>query len=285
MISRIRLVAATVATGLLALSTSTHAILLSNGTLSVDIDASNGAIASAVYSGSDYYNPGYPVSDWGLQAGTDTTTYRANTTRSSTDSIGVTVTSGTDSVDVSGTFSGVDFTRTYSLASGLDVLITDTIFTNSTDGAVNIRYFDTFDPDQGSCCSTYNDVLTLNGAIVAQAVDNITSLTSIIGDSSDETGFLTSGLAIDSGSVLNSFLAGTLSTDPDGALRDVGMAIAYDLTIGAGESISLSFLHAFGTSPRTAQIAFTSAMVPEPSILALFGLGLAGLGLSRRKKA
>ena len=69
----------TLAATLLAAS-SVNAAVMTNGSLVVDITNSNGAIDAVVFQGNDFYNPGSPVSDFGLQIGTDTGSFRFNTT-------------------------------------------------------------------------------------------------------------------------------------------------------------------------------------------------------------
>src|SRR6056297_1768035 len=85
----------TIATG------SALAGVISNGALSVTIRNDNGAIDTAEFDGIDYFNPGTPVSDFGFQNGTTTSTFARNNTSGFTDQP-VTV-SGTS---VSGVYSG-----------------------------------------------------------------------------------------------------------------------------------------------------------------------------------
>ena len=56
------------------------AIELNNGELQVRIRENNGAIDGVTFGGRDFYNPGTPVSNFGLQVGTRRRTFVLNTT-------------------------------------------------------------------------------------------------------------------------------------------------------------------------------------------------------------
>ena len=136
----------TLAATLLAAS-SLNAAVMTNGSLVVDITNSNGAIDAVVFQGNDFYNPGSPVSDFGLQIGTDTGSFRFNTT-TGVDGIGMAVTGSTaTSVTASGTYLGqVNVTRVYELVAGLNVLkVTTTL--DALVGVSDLRLFDTADPE------------------------------------------------------------------------------------------------------------------------------------------
>ena len=130
-----------------------NAYVLSNGSLAVDIRNDNGAIDTVTFGGSDFFNPGTPVSNWGLQNGTNTGTFAINNTNGA-EGISVSVTDNTPtSVDVSGSYTGgganVAVTRTYELIAGYNVMRITSSFTNNGASSTTLRYFDTFDPDQG----------------------------------------------------------------------------------------------------------------------------------------
>ena len=61
--------------------------VISNGSLTVDIRSDNGAIDAVTFGGYDFYNPGSPVSDFGVQFGTNTATFRLNSTSEARESV------------------------------------------------------------------------------------------------------------------------------------------------------------------------------------------------------
>lgn len=286
---------------LLALSTvSAQAATLNNGSLNVTIRDDNGAIDSVLFGGSDFYNPGSSVSDYGFQNGTNTSTFVLNTTTGFT-SQPVSVSSGSGFVAVKGTYTtggaNVSFTRTYSLVDGLDVLRITTNFVNNGP-EVMLRYFDTFDPDQGfdqgHDFGTSNDVLTLstgNGlATVGQAAET-GGLTVVMG-SLDPEATVASGspFSIFNGSALNTFFSSPV--DSDGAFNDQGTHVgAVQFLLGAGGTSSFVYDQAYGTSMAAAQEQFIRANsaiaqeVPEPtSVLGLLAVGVLGTGSALKRK-
>jgi hypothetical protein len=78
-------------------------LLLQDGALSVAVRADNGAIRAVAFNGVDVYFPGTPVSDYGFQLATDTTTFKLNTTRGRIDQP-VTIFEGTWNITAAGTY-------------------------------------------------------------------------------------------------------------------------------------------------------------------------------------
>ena len=269
------------------------ALTLTNGSLNVGINDSNGAINSLVFGGSEFYNRGFPVADYGFQNGTNASTFTSN--GFSTSGQPVTVTGGSGSANVAGTYTGgganISFNRVYSLVSGLNVLRTATTFVNK--GAdTTLSAFDTFDPDQSPSTSTRNDVRSLTtgagSAKIGEAVSFSSALTVIIGslNPSATVGF-GPNLSISDGAGLNSLFSSP--SDPNGALGDISLDIGIRQFLTAGSSFSYTFDQAFGTSATNAQNAFvaansgTSTAIPTPALLP--GLIAMGVNVLRKRKA
>ena len=234
---------------------------LTNDSLTVDIRENNGAIDTVFFGGSDFFNPGSPISDFGLQNGTDTSTFVLNTT-TGVNQQPVSVTSSDDSIIVTGTYAeggaDVDFTRTYSLVEGLNVLKVETEFVNNGSD-LTLNYFDTFDPDQGidqgTGFGTFNDVLPLpiglGPATVGQATES-NGLTVAIGSLDAEITVASgSPFNIGDGFTLNDFFASPF--DGDGTFDDQGTHIGIQLELEAGESESFEYFQAYGETIEEAQ--------------------------------
>lgn len=264
---------------------------LTNGSLTVDIRTDNGAIDTVLFGGTDYFNPGIPVSDFGLQNGTNTSTFVVNTT----DGITMQPVSVSGVNVVTGTFTGgganVSFARSYSLVPGLNVLRVATGFTNHG-SPLTLSYFDAFDPDQGTNLGlgppTYNDVFGLAGGRVGQARINGGGLQhTVIAGSLDPRVTVASGnpFFIRDGNTLNNFFAAPF--DGNDTFADEGTHIGLRTSLGSGQSTSFTYDLAFGLTPADAQFAFTQAnAVPEPSTVIIWSL-LGGLSVAlawRRKR-
>ena len=258
---------------------TTTAILDPESLLKVDIREDNGAIDTVLFSGSDFCNPGGPVSDFGLQNGTNTSSFVRNDTSGFTQQP-VSVSEDDGSVVVTGTYTqggaNVDFKRTYTQIDGFNAFEVETEFTNNGSD-VNLRYFDTFDPDQGvdrgSGFSTFNDVLTLDTgageAKIGQATES-GGLTFILGSlDSDATVASGNPFSISSGSTLNNFF--TSPFDGNGALADSGTHIGVELDLDAGESETFNYLQAYGETIDQAQEQFIDALTPPAEIFGTEG--------------
>lgn len=286
---------------LVALSTQAQAGVLTNGALTVTL-RSNGAIDSAVFGKANFFkNGGQDISDFGLQNGTDISTFLVN------DTIG---NSQLSLVEAGFSYSGshswgsntdFDYLRSYSLIAGLNALRVTTTITNRGLASFTVSHFDTFDPDQGygallgppvpDAFETYNDVFELAGGRVGQAsIDRNGSHLTVLVGSFDSRAVIASGapLQIGDGSDLNGFFQAP--TDRNGMLEDEGTHIGFRQFLNVNQSTTFTYIMAFGANPNDAQQAFTLASgplasVPEPNSLAVFGAMGLSLLLLRRKNA
>lgn len=263
----------------LALSFGTsNAATLMNGTLTVDIRDDNGAIDTVTFAGTDYFNPGTSVSDWGFQIGTDTSTFRYNDTSGFTQQT-VTVSTSGANVNVTGLYSGegytLAFTRTYRLIPLENKLAIDMSITNAG-LPVNFRTFETFDPDQGEPLGvgydTNNDVYVDGAYDVGESWTNNPAgnyLGVLLSSLSSNSPTIAAGgpFQIDNGTALNSFF--TTPVDGGNVSADQGLHIGYEKTLETGSGITYTTYLEFNT-------------VPEPSTALLSALGI--LGLLRRRR-
>jgi hypothetical protein len=270
--------------GMLA-RTEVHAAVISNGTLSVEISDSNGAINSVVFNGTEFFRQGTFVSDFGFQNDNFSGTFVRNTAEGVTDQL-VTVTGTT----VSGNYlvAGADilFSRSYSLVPGLNVLRITSQLTNQGVVPTNVAYFDTFDPDQGVplySYSTFNDVISLDGILAGEAVAG--SAYAFVAGSRDPRVVVASGgpFWINDGTTLNNFL--DFPVDADGFFDDQGTHLGLRVLLGAGQTTSVTYDLAFGLTSAEARDAFTGAQVPEPGTIAIFAAGSALFGVVNRRRS
>jgi hypothetical protein len=175
-------------------------------------------------------------------------------------------------------------TRTFSLVPGQNILRIDTVLTSVT--AATFRFFDTYDPDQGIGLGdgfvTSNDRFTLGPFEVLRAVADVGSgasapYTVIMGSTKPE-GFLSGDLGISDGTELNNFFNSGGGIDPNNAVADIGMTLAWSIAASAGVPIRFSSFQSYGATPAAA------AALPEPGTLLLLGGGLAGVARRLRRR-
>ena len=310
-----------IAASLLGAPVSEGAVL-TNGSLEVHIDPVIGAIDAYLFgppddpifqftgAKSDFFNPSHRGADFGFQLGTDQTTGVINLIHEPNKPFysPLPVNVSADNV-VTGIYNlggaQVAFERSYSLVPGYDALQISTRFEN-LGGSVNLRYFDTYDPDQFSSFGTFNDVLQLGSATVAQARTTADFLgwpetlryTAIVGSDDPRAVVGAGGQFLlkpnnDSGGF---FIPGNINeffsspTDANDERADLGIHLGFDLFLDPLESTTVRSLVVGGTNPTAAQEAFLGALgagnpnvVPEPSSFTIFSC-FATLGLIAARK-
>jgi hypothetical protein len=284
----------------LSAATARADVVLTNGDLQVTVRSSDGTIQAifplANPPASNFYDPGFPVANFGFQVGTSTGTFAFNS-RAGITNIPVTVTPGAGTATVAGTYSpgggvSVPFSRTLSLVPGLNVLQTTSTITNAGASAVTIRFFENYDPDQGigqgAGFDTINTVKSLAGIQVSEATGPTRPLTAVLGAAGDIAAFGSGtspfGLEVSNGTLLNQVFGTPFQ--PVGLDADIGFANGLEFTLAPGASASFTFFHAFGLTAAEAEAQFLAALptaVPEPTTLALFGLGVLGVCGFRRR--
>lgn len=274
----------------LGVAISANAASKTNGALTLDIREDNGAIETVTFGGTDWFNPGTPVSDWGFDIGGINFT----TMNTSGSGLSATVVDLGTSIRSTSSFSSIagDFNiiRDYSLVSGFDAFTVSTQFVNTGSTTLDLRTFDTFDPDPGTNLGsgprTFMDVATIDGFDVAlSSITAPTSLATALWGNYDVTA---SGepFEIDSSSDLSGVFASPF--DANGAFTDRGMHTASAFTLEIGESAAFSYTMGFGTDYADATSALSlgpvTSPVPEPQTYAMFLAGLGLLSFASRKK-
>ena len=247
-----------------------EAAVLTNGALEVVIRDDNGAIDTIRFGGSDFYNPGTSVSDYGFQLGITTSTFSSAETTGSIDGLSISsVVSAGDSIVVTGIYSDagvlVQFVRTYTLVPDTNALEIQVETTNIGASPIQLRWFDTFDPDQGHDqgrgFGTLNDVFEISAGVPVGQASDTADLTVIMG-SADPRTTVASGdpFAIDRGIVLNDFFSNPF--DGDGSFDDSGTHVGgEEPSLGSGASTTFIYLHAYGLTSSAAGTDFLEALV------------------------
>ncbi|MDB2331681.1 PEP-CTERM sorting domain-containing protein [Alteromonas sp.] len=292
------------------ISTSASAALISPN-VELVVRGDNGAIdlfsgSVSGISGVDYFNLGAPVSDYGFAVlnsnGSISNFSNADTSGSiNGHSVGSVVESG-DRVTVTGTYGSFGtFERTYSQVGSLDVFAINTSFTSMFNGLFTLLQYETFDPDQGSGIGrgtrTYNDVVEVTGV---KNTDGSTLLASTSVDTARQNPFFlasTSAFATEAGGVFEINSVARLldvvnsPVDANDALADLGAHTIIKQDFLMGETFNWTTYigtSAGGLADGLAVLAdgvtTDQTEIPEPSSLAIIGLGLAGLAVRRRIK-
>ncbi|HEY9879774.1 MAG TPA: VCBS domain-containing protein [Leptolyngbyaceae cyanobacterium] len=229
---------------------------ISSGGLTIRIRQDNGAIGSAVFNGIDYFNPGTPVSNWGLEV-------NGNFVLVGTMGGGVSssVTSlSSDTVQVTGTFNGIKFTRTYRVLG--ETLQVSVKVENLSSSSATVKIFDTFDPDQlnfSQNLDTYSQNFTEGVAKIAQASQG-GGYTVLLGTPDPSVSISAGNLfQISNSSDLNYAL--TFPEDPNGAYLDLGIHAAASRSLGTSQSFDYSYVLAFGSNSATASTNLTNSLL------------------------
>lgn len=250
-----------------------QAATITNGTLTLDVNAT-GSIRDVTNGAGGFWNFGTPTIGFGISSSAGFGRENANIFVSN---FGGATVGGPTTIVATGSWGGLNYTRTYSL-SGFDVNIS-TLITNIGTGSETFKWFDSGDPDQGIPRSggfnSFNDVLP-GYAIATNSTGVPPDLVKWSRtDASAVLTFTPGSLDINNAVQLNSLF--TTPYDPNLADEDIGIAIIWEKTLAAGDSITLNYIQSYGTPD--------DILVPEPGTFALLGAGVLGLFGARRRKA
>jgi uncharacterized delta-60 repeat protein len=220
---------------------------LTNGGLTIKIRQDNGAIASAVFNGIDYFNSGTPVSNWGLEVNGS---FVSNSTIGGGASSSVTSLSS-DTVQVVSTYNGVRATRIYKIFG--ETLQVSVKVENLNLSSTTVKIFDTFDPDQiqfGQNLDAFSQ--TIPGGVIKAAQASQGTAQTVVLASVDPS------ISISAGNPFQIFNPGDLNFvlsspgDPNGAFLDLGIHAATSRILDASQSFNYSYVMAFGSTSSSA---------------------------------
>jgi len=176
---------------------------------------------------------------------------------------------------------GTDASKVYNIAAG-GLTLTELVGQGTFSGGM-VTVTGTYGPGNSIGTQTFNNGLTLNGGTTLEIAGN--------GLSSDKIN-VTGGLILGADSSLSLTMFG--SVDYSAVFWDSDHSftlISTDSLTGDFKEVDLSGLGTTGEGSWTAgwngndfELNWTANAIPEPSSLGLFGLGLAGMLLRRRRK-
>lgn len=286
-----KLLKSLIGASILSASVLSQAAILTTGDVTLTVNESTGAISSFEGFGTDYFNHGTFVANYGLMVEGNNSSYTniltnaASVAGTNINVSGATV--GATSVSVFGNyFNDFDFIRTYSLVGGVNNIIALTMqITNNTGAAASILGYETFDPDQGITpglgYSTINDVIEITPGFLAATSVNTDSLNPFLIGSPDAVATSAGGLfQIDSATDLLSVLNSPF--DANGATADNGSHVVHRYNLAANQTVSTTTY--LGTaSGDLASLVDNLNNIPTvnaPASISIFMLGL--LAMVRR---
>jgi uncharacterized repeat protein (TIGR01451 family) len=251
---------------------------LAQGNLRVTLNPSSGGITAVLFQSNEVYQVGTYVSDWGLQTGTDATTFLRNA-NSVTPGITMTRISGDAR---SSTFTGayiigganVAITRDYLLLLGSEVCRTRTILQNNGGASITLRCFETFDVDwifNGvAYFATANDRYTINtnGTSIFVGRSIMTNGPLAVAFASLDPGAVIAATSpsyfgVTSSANLNTLFQ-TLGADDNGALRDATVDIAQEYVLPPGLSATFVTYQSYGTNLASAEWGLIGNLAKMP---------------------
>jgi uncharacterized repeat protein (TIGR01451 family) len=252
--------------------------VLAQGNLWITLNLASGGITSVLFQSNEVYQVGTFISDWGLQLGTDPTTFVRNANGGAT-SIGMTPVSGDSrTASFTGTYNAggasVSLTRDYALLLGADTLRTTMTFVNNGVSSITMRYFETYDVDwivgDNSYFTTANDRYTINtnGTSILLGRSIMTNgplvvILATVDPAAIVAATSPSYFGITSSSSLNTFFAAG-GGDDGGALRDATLDVGKDTFLAPGSIATFVSYQSFGTNIASAEWYLVGNLAKAP---------------------
>jgi uncharacterized repeat protein (TIGR01451 family) len=240
---------------------------LAQGNLRVTLNPASAGITSVTFKSNEVYQIGTPMSDWGLQIGSNAATFVRNASGAAPGITMTRISGDVRSSSFTGTYNSsganVAVTRDYVLLPGADVCRTTTTFLNNGGSAVTLRCFETFDVDWTfnglSYYTTANDRYTINtngtSIYVGRSLMTNGPLVVILGSVDPKAVIAATSpsyFGITGSAQLNSLFQ-TLGADDNGALRDASLDIGREYNLAPGNSAHFVTYQSFGTNIASAE--------------------------------